>query len=131
MVHDARIVRMGGTSTCRRESAVDGRFDRPLGRRHAGGRDHQLPPAAELSAAPSDNLKVIERFTRVDADTIHYRFTVEDPTTLTAPWSGEVPFRRTDELIYEYACHEGNYALSQHPERRARPGARAETKKPQ
>jgi hypothetical protein len=60
----------------------------------------------------SENLKVTERFTRVDADTINYKFTIEDSTTFTAPWSGEVPFRRTDELIYEYACHEGNYALA-------------------
>jgi len=59
----------------------------------------------------SDNLKVLERFTRADADTIVYRFTIDDPTTFVAKWSGEVPFRRTDELIYEYACHEGNYAL--------------------
>jgi hypothetical protein len=60
----------------------------------------------------SDTLKVVERFTRVDAETIHYKFTIDDPQTWTAPWSGELPFRRTDELIYEYACHEGNYALS-------------------
>jgi hypothetical protein len=60
----------------------------------------------------SDTLKVIERFTRVDADTILYRFTIDDPGTWTRPWSGEVPFRRTEEQIFEYACHEGNYALS-------------------
>ena len=47
-----------------------------------------------------------------DADTILYKFTIDDPTTFTASWGGEVPFKRTDELIYEYACHEGNYALS-------------------
>jgi hypothetical protein len=60
----------------------------------------------------SENLKVTERFTRTGRDTILYRFTIEDPTTFTSPWSGELPFNRTDELIYEYACHEGNYALS-------------------
>jgi len=60
----------------------------------------------------SDNLRVIERFTRADEDTILYKFTIDDPTTFTKQWSGEVPFEATDEPIYEYACHEGNYALS-------------------
>jgi hypothetical protein len=59
----------------------------------------------------SDNLKVVERFTRTGPDAILYKFTVEDSTTFTRPWSGEVPFTRTDDLIYEYACHEANYAL--------------------
>ena len=60
----------------------------------------------------SENLKVTERFTRTGPDTIVYKFTIEDPTTFTAPWSGELPFNRIDEMIYEYACHEGNYAMS-------------------
>jgi hypothetical protein len=60
----------------------------------------------------SENLKVTERFERAGPDTLLYKFTIDDPTTFTAPWSGEVPYKRTDELIYEYACHEGNYALS-------------------
>ena len=53
-----------------------------------------------------------QRFRRADANTINYRFTVDDPTTFTAPFTGEIPFRAMDELIYEYACHEGNYALA-------------------
>ena len=60
----------------------------------------------------SDNLKVIERFTRTGPDTILYKFTMEDPSTFTAPFSGELPFTRIDEQIFEYACHEGNYAMS-------------------
>ncbi|MEW6322255.1 MAG: hypothetical protein AB1635_14345 [Acidobacteriota bacterium] len=60
----------------------------------------------------SPKMKVIERFQRTGPDTLLYRFTIEDPDTWTRPWSGEVPFNRTDDLIYEYACHEGNYALS-------------------
>ena len=59
----------------------------------------------------SEDLKVTERFTRVDEHTINYEFTVEDPTTYTRPWSGEVPFKALDGLVYEYACHEANYAL--------------------
>jgi hypothetical protein len=60
----------------------------------------------------SERLHVIERFTRTGPDTIHYAFTVEDPDTWTAPWSGEVEIRKVDGPIYEYACHEGNYGLA-------------------
>ena len=60
----------------------------------------------------SENLKVTERFTRTGPDTIRYRFTMADPATFTAPFTGELPFNRIDEMIYEYACHEGNYAMA-------------------
>ena len=60
----------------------------------------------------SEQLHVVERFTPVDKDTIRYEFTVEDPTTWTAPWSGEMEIRRTGDPIYEYACHEGNLGLA-------------------
>jgi len=61
---------------------------------------------------PTDDFKVIERFTRIDEGTILYEFMIDDPSTYTQPWSGEVPFRKVDHLLYEYACHEGNYALA-------------------
>lgn len=57
------------------------------------------------------NLHLTERFTMVDPDTIIYRFTVEDPTAFTRPWTGEVPMLRFHEHIYEYACNEGNRGL--------------------
>jgi hypothetical protein len=57
------------------------------------------------------NLHVIERFTRLDADTLEYRFTVDDPMTWTRPWTVAYPMMKTDGPIYEYACHEGNYGL--------------------
>jgi len=60
----------------------------------------------------SENLKVTERFTRTGPDEIVYRFTMEDPETFAAPFTGELPFKRIDEMIYEYACHEGNYAMT-------------------
>jgi hypothetical protein len=60
----------------------------------------------------SANLKVTERFTRTGPDTIVYRFTMDDPDTFTAQFTGELPFTKIDEQIYEYACHEGNYAMS-------------------
>jgi len=59
----------------------------------------------------SEQLHVVERFTRVNANTLLYRFTVDDPQTWEKPWSGEYPWNATDEHIYEYACHEGNYSL--------------------
>jgi len=59
----------------------------------------------------SENLHVVERFTRVDPRTILYRFTVEDPSTWDRPWTGEYPWNLTNEKVYEYACHEGNYSL--------------------
>jgi len=60
----------------------------------------------------SQDLHVVERFTMTDADTIVYRFTVEDPSTWTKPWSGELVMRRFAGPIFEYACHEGNYGLA-------------------
>ena len=59
-----------------------------------------------------DTVRVIERFTRVDADTVHYEFMIEDPTHWTRNFSGEFPFVRTEELLFEYACHEGNYSMT-------------------
>ena len=59
----------------------------------------------------SDAETVIERLTPVDANTIRYEFTVEDPKTWTAPWKGEVPMQRSEDKLYEYACHEGNYGI--------------------
>jgi hypothetical protein len=59
----------------------------------------------------SEDLHVVERFTRVDARTLRYQFTIEDPPTWDRPWTGEYSWPSTDERIYEYACHEGNYAL--------------------
>lgn len=59
----------------------------------------------------TENLHVVERFTRIDPKTLLYRFTVEDPETWDRPWTGEMTWPETDQPIYEYACHEGNYAL--------------------
>jgi hypothetical protein len=59
-----------------------------------------------------DKLHVVERFTRVDADTILYQFTVEDPETWDQPWTAETAWSKVDGPILEYACHEGNYSMS-------------------
>jgi hypothetical protein len=55
-----------------------------------------------------ENLHLVERFTRIDRDTIEYQFSVEDPTVWTQSWSASVPMHATEGPIYEFACHEGN-----------------------
>jgi len=69
------------------------------------------------------NLHLIERFTRVDADTINYEFMIDDPTAFTKPWTAQLPMQAIDSLVYEYACHEGNYGMTG-----ALKGARVEEK---
>jgi hypothetical protein len=60
----------------------------------------------------SEDLMAIERFTRADDDTILYEFEIHDPRTYAQVWGGEVPWKKYDQQIFEYACHEGNYALA-------------------
>ena len=60
----------------------------------------------------SGNRTVVERLTRQDDDTLIYSFTVTDPDTWTRPWTAEIPMRRSEQPLYEYACHEGNYSLA-------------------
>jgi hypothetical protein len=111
MVHDVRVIRMGGE---RLPKHLRPWMGDSIGRWEGDTlvvettNFHPL----QIFRSASENLKVIERFTRTARDTILYKFTIDDPTTFIQQWSGEVPFNRTDELIYEYACHEGNYALS-------------------
>jgi hypothetical protein len=70
------------------------------------------------------NLRLVERFTRTDADTLMYEFTVNDPSTWTRPWTAQIPMVRNELPLYEYACHEGNYGLTN-----ILAGARAQEKK--
>jgi hypothetical protein len=60
----------------------------------------------------SENLHVIERFRRVDEETILYQFTVEDPSTWDRPWTAELPITKIQGPLYEFACHEGNYGMA-------------------
>jgi len=110
MVHDARIIRIGdkhdsgsvrkwmGDSVGRWEGdtlVVETRHFRP----------------EQSFRGTSENAVITERFTRVADDQIVYRFTVDDPTSFTAKFTGELPFTSVKENVYEYACHEGNYGL--------------------
>ena len=59
----------------------------------------------------SESLTLVERLTRIDADTLEYRFTVTDPEWWPRPWTASIPMRRSDAPLFEYACHEGNYSM--------------------
>jgi len=67
-----------------------------------GGTNWDLSPA----------LRVVERFTRVGSGTLDYEFTVEDPNVWTTPWTGSSPWARGEAPMFEYACHEGNYGMT-------------------
>jgi hypothetical protein len=68
---------------------------------------------ASIWTRPSETLHLVERFTRINPDTLEYKITVEDPMTFSKPWTATIPISRLadDTQIYEYACHEGNYAM--------------------
>jgi hypothetical protein len=111
MVHDARVVRMNAKHLPKNIRLWLGD---PVG--HWEG-DTLVVDTTNFTSktgyrGATENLHTIERFTRVDARTLLYRFTIEDPATWTKPWTGEYTWPATDAKIYEYACHEGNYALT-------------------
>jgi hypothetical protein len=120
VVHDARIIRIGGTHL---PSSVQKWLGDSIG--HWEGSTlvvdtTNFTPKSHF-AGSGERLHVVERFSLQGPDTIRYRVTVEDPDTWATPWTAEIPFKRTSEQIYEYACHEGNRAVENYLR-----GARAE-----
>ena len=113
MVHDVRIIRLG------EPERLPGHIRPWMGDSWGQWVGDTLvvetanihPDQALLSIPPSEEIRVIERFTRVGENTINYEFTVDDPIMFERPWRGEVPFNRLDGLVYEYACHEANYGM--------------------
>jgi hypothetical protein len=111
MIHSARIVDMSG----RRHMPPSMRFLTGDSIGH-WEKDTLVVDTTNFSKerafrGASADLHLVEKFTRVDGDTLRYEFTVDDPTTWTRSWTASVPMTRSTELIYEYACHEANYAL--------------------
>lgn len=111
MVHDARVIRLNS------------QHEPPEIRRWLGDSighwegDTLVVDTTNFNDQPAlgsadRHLHVIERFTRVDAKTLRYKFTVDDPTVWTKPWTGEIVWPATDARMYEYACHEGNYSFA-------------------
>ncbi|MET0534695.1 MAG: hypothetical protein ABW171_10770 [Steroidobacter sp.] len=119
MIHDVRIIRLKATQHTSPQVAPW--FGDSIGRWEGDTlvvETTNINPTQLAVTSPlwpyrgaSEKLKVTERFTRTGPEVLLYKFTVEDPSTFTAPFSGELPFNRIDEMIHEYACHEGNYAL--------------------
>ena len=121
MVHDVRLIPLDdrpplpaqirqwtGDSRGRWEGdtlVVETRNFRELGTAHPA-------PNMELLEALGPHLNLVERFSRLDADTLLYQFTINDLTAWTNPWSAEMTMAKTEDALYEYACHEGNYGLS-------------------
>ena len=110
MIHDARIVALNGRPRLPEEmhqwaGSSRGRWDG----------DTLVVETTNLRAGAfresTETFRIIERFTRADADTLTYEVTVDDPATWTHPWVFRVPMAKYDAEIYEYACHEGNYGL--------------------
>ncbi len=114
MVHDVRIIRLGEPVSLPSDFRpwFGDSWGRWEGNTLVVETTNLNPDHPFNGVSPSADGKVIERFTRVDEETILYEFTIDDPATYTSVWGGQVPFKRFDDLVYEYACHEGNYALS-------------------
>ena len=114
MVHDVRIIPIGEPQTMRKD--VRPWFGNSWGRWEGDVlvvETTNISPQQPVRGIPlSEEAVVTERFTRVDEETIVYEFTVDDPTMFTEPWGGEIPINRFHANLYEYACHEGNYALA-------------------
>ena len=113
MVHDARVIRMGPNAAPHPPAQVRQWMGDSIGRWEGDTLVVETTNFHRLQGFRGswENLKVTERLTRTDADTIQYRFTVEDPQIFTAPFSGELAFHALKEPVYEYSCHEGNYGL--------------------
>jgi hypothetical protein len=112
MIHDARIV------------PLDGRPHLPSSIRSWLGdsRGHwdgntlivettNFTPKTNVRGS-GERLRLVERFTRTDTGTLLYEFAIDDPASFTKPWAAVLPMAKTSDQIYEYACHEGNYAMT-------------------
>ncbi len=124
MIHDARIIPLGGAPH------ISSKIPQWMGDSRGRWDGNTLVVdttnfSGKYSFRGSDaNLHLTERFTRVSPDVIQYEFTVDDPTAFTKQWTARVPLNKTPGPVFEYACHEGNYAVAD-----IMAGARAAEKK--
>ena len=135
MLHDVRVIPLDGRS----QLPENVRQWTGSGRGHWEG-DTLVVETANFNRknpfrGSSENMRLTERFTRVDENMIRYQFTVDDPATWTRPWSAEMPMKTTIGPLFEHACHEGNYGLynilagARAEEKRAAEGAAKKTSK--
>lgn len=110
MVHDARVIRLNSDHN---PAHVRTWMGDSIGRWEGDTLIVDTVNFKQTSGLPAadENLHVIEKFTRIDESTLLYQFTVDDPSVWQEPWSGEYPWPKVSDKVYEYACHEGNYAL--------------------
>jgi hypothetical protein len=111
MIHDARIIPLDGRPHLR--DGVTAWMGDPRGRWEGDTlvvETTNFHPDSNYEGS-GPNRTVIERFTLTDANTLSYEFTVNDPSTWTRSWTGQVPWQRDEGPIFEYACHEGNYGM--------------------
>ena len=111
MIHDARIVPLNGRRHL--PSSIRQWMGDPVGRWEG---DTLVVDTTNFTdkthfRGADRNLHLIERFKMLDANSIQYRFTVDDPTAFTQPWTGEIILTRVPGPLYEYACHEANYSM--------------------
>jgi hypothetical protein len=111
MIHDARIISLDG------RPHLAGKIRQWTGDSRGRWEDKTLVVETTNFTdktnfrGSGDHLRVVERFTRTDENTLLYQFTVDDPQSFTRPWSGELPMKKSDGPLFEYACHEGNYSM--------------------
>jgi hypothetical protein len=112
MIHEARVVPLDGRAQLNKN--VQGWIGSSRGRWEGDTlvvETINFRRETSLQGSTADT-RLVERFTRMDNDTLKYEFTVSDPHSYTRPWSAMVPMVRMDEPLFEYACHEGNYSLT-------------------
>lgn len=119
MNHDARIIPLDGRPAL--SSSIEqwtgesrGRFEGDtlvVETRNLKFNDKSRFGVGFLNGLTDENLRVVERFTRTDADTLTYQATVEDPTVFVRPWTVEISMHQTGDQLFEVACHEGNYGM--------------------
>ncbi len=119
MVHDVRIIPLAPHpqlpgSVGQWAGSSRGRWDGDtlvVESRNFSAKRASFEPNALTALGIGTTLRLTERFTRVNQDTLLYEYTVDDPETFTQPFTAAVPMRRSENLLYEYACHEGNYGM--------------------
>ena len=121
MIHDVHMIPTDDSPHVERRYASGWATRAATGRATRWWWIPRISPTRTAFRGSSENLHVVERFRRVDANTILYQFAVDDPSTWARPWSGEIPMAKIDGPIFEYACHEGNYGMANNLS-----GARAE-----
>ena len=111
LIHTTRIIPLDGRAHV--HDAIDLWHGNSVGRWEGDTlvvESRNFSPQSNFRGA-RENLHLVERFTRVGPDDLHYEFTVSDLTVWTAPWTALMQWKRTDEPIFEYACHEGNIGM--------------------